>query len=190
SKCNTALVDPALAAAAATALVNDARVMNLRAFSCRATSPTTNSPARRAWPRFSSAVAGTSLAPNGDKPIIDIANAMVLAVNCPPHAPAPGQALRSSSHSSFSSSLPAAHALAHRLRQLAQMQIARHDIGPGRDYGDQRLIERGIIEPGGAKHGARRRSRESLLQRIATQPNLQMQTKKKPPLRFTRAGAE
>ena len=26
----------------------DARVMNLRAFSCRATSPTTNSPARRA----------------------------------------------------------------------------------------------------------------------------------------------
>ena len=36
--------------------------------------------------------AGTSFAPIGERPIIDSAIAMVLAVNWPPHAPAPGQA--------------------------------------------------------------------------------------------------
>ena len=73
-------------------------------------SATTCSPARRATARFSSAVAGTSLAPNGDRPISVIASAIVFAVNWPPHAPAPGHAARSSSQRSFSSSLPAAHA--------------------------------------------------------------------------------
>ncbi len=270
--------------------------MKVRAPWLRAISATSCSPARRATARFSSAVAGTSLAPNGDSPIRVIASAIVLAVNCPPHAPAPGQAARSSSHSSFSSSLPAAqaptasktswmvtsrscqrpgcdrppveqergqiearhghrrardglvaagqpdhavdqmaqrrqlhrvgddfarhqrrfhavgahgdavthgdgvelhrrrsggaHPRAHLLGQVAQVQVARHDVGPGGDDGDERLFQLGVAEAGGAQHGPRRRSRESLLQRIATQRNLQLSTKKKPPLRFTRAGAE
>ena len=41
---------------------------------------------------FVGSVAGTSFAPIGDIPSSVSAVAMVLAVNCPPHAPAPGQA--------------------------------------------------------------------------------------------------
>ena len=54
--------------------------------------------------------AGTSLRPIGDRPSISPAIDIVLAVNWPPHAPAPGQATSSSARSSLSVMRPAEHA--------------------------------------------------------------------------------
>jgi hypothetical protein len=52
-------------------------------------------------------MAGTLLNPTGEIPINSMIVDMVLAVNCPPHAPAPGQAKFSTSINSCSSIFPA-----------------------------------------------------------------------------------
>ena len=62
----------------------------------------TSVPARRATSCLRGSVAGTSPLPISARPRNSIAVAIVLAVNCPPHAPAPGQARSSSSHSAAS----------------------------------------------------------------------------------------
>ena len=70
----------------------------------------TISPARIATPGLRGSTAGTSLRPIGEMPSISPAIAIVLAVNWPPQAPAPGQATSSSARSSSSVMLPAAQA--------------------------------------------------------------------------------
>ena len=68
---------------------------------------------RPAWNAISSLCgsgAGTSLKPIGDTPSIMNAVDMVLAVNCPPHAPSPGHAAHSIACSSLSSIRPALRA--------------------------------------------------------------------------------
>ncbi len=67
----------------------------------------TSSPARRAAASFSGASAGIPLRPAGDRPRNSITVDIVLAVNWPPQAPAPGQAPFSASYSSSSVILPA-----------------------------------------------------------------------------------
>ena len=57
---------------------------------------------------FAGSVAGTLALPIGEMPRNSQTIAMVLAVNWPPQAPAPGQARSSSSQSSASVILPAA----------------------------------------------------------------------------------
>src|SRR5205823_14713547 len=64
----------------------------------------TNSPARRPAAAFAESVAGTLESPIGAIPRNSQTSAMVLAVNCPPQAPAPGQA-RSEEHTSELQSL-------------------------------------------------------------------------------------
>ncbi len=59
---------------------------------------------------FAGSIAGTSLSPAGLMPRNSSAVAIVLAVNWPPHAPAPGQATPSSSCTSSLLMLPAAAA--------------------------------------------------------------------------------
>ena len=61
----------------------------------------------RDLPALSGWVAGTALAPGGDSPRNSSAVLIVFAVNCPPHAPAPGQACSSTARSSAASILPA-----------------------------------------------------------------------------------
>ncbi len=73
--------------------------------SCR-----TSSPHLRPTSSFAECVAGTLLKPMGDMPSASMTIDMVLAVYCPPHAPAPGQATSSSSLRSESVMIPAAFA--------------------------------------------------------------------------------
>src|SRR6202140_4488892 len=72
-----------------------------------ATRSMTSRPARSATSSLCGSSAGTSFAPAGLMPRNSIAIDMVFAVNCPPQAPAPGQALSSISRSSVRLILPA-----------------------------------------------------------------------------------
>ena len=74
------------------------------------TSVITSSPARRAASSFAGSSAGIPLSPAGDRPRNSITVDIVLAVNCPPQAPAPGHAPFSASYSSSSVILPARYA--------------------------------------------------------------------------------
>ncbi len=67
----------------------------------------TSLPVSNAISSFFGSTAGTPLNPIGETPSISNAVAIVLAVNWPPHAPAPGQARLSISPSSRASILPA-----------------------------------------------------------------------------------
>ena len=68
----------------------------------------TRSPAARAASAFRGLIAGISLPVIGEMPRNAVATDMVFAVNCPPQAPAPGQAAASSSSRSASLIRPAA----------------------------------------------------------------------------------
>jgi hypothetical protein len=68
----------------------------------------TSAPVRPATSAFLGSSAGTIENPDGEIPKTSNAIAIVLAVNWPPHAPAPGEATDSSSASSSSVIRPAA----------------------------------------------------------------------------------
>ena len=110
SRCRTAFVEPPVAATQATAFSMDSRVMTrlgLRSSSSRRITSLPQSSA--AWPFFPSS-AGTIEVPIAEMPSISKAVDIVLAVNWPPHAPAPGEATDSSSARSASLMSPAAWA--------------------------------------------------------------------------------
>jgi hypothetical protein len=89
------------------ALRIDARVItSCGRMSWRSTSIASR-PASAATSRLRSSWAGTMAAPSGLMPITSNTIAIVFAVNCPPHAPNPGEAASSSSVSSASVSRPA-----------------------------------------------------------------------------------
>ncbi len=67
-----------------------------------------SSPARSATSALRASTAGTSEKPAGEIPRTSNAIAIVLAVNWPPHAPAPGDATSSISFRPASSRVPAA----------------------------------------------------------------------------------
>ena len=103
---STAFVDPPLAATDMAAFRKEAGVTKRRGEISPLARSTTSRPQRSASAGLSSCTAGTSADPIGDRPIMASAMAMVLAVNCPPHAPAPGQAPRSIWPSSSASMVP------------------------------------------------------------------------------------
>ena len=100
SRCSTALVEPPHALTAAIAFSNAALVMIWRGVMPFSSRLTTASPERRAHSMRSSEVAGADDEPGSAMPSASAAVAMVLAVNMPPHEPAPGQACCSISVSS------------------------------------------------------------------------------------------
>ena len=106
-KCRTALVEPPVVATAAIAFSRASCVMMSRGRTPRRTRSMTNRPTPRATSRFSVLVAGTLPVPSAAIPRNSDAMAMVFAVNCPPHAPTPGQADASSPHRSSSLRRPA-----------------------------------------------------------------------------------
>ena len=108
SRCSTALVEPPLVATAATAFSSDSRVMMSLGRWPRASTSSTSLPASTATSLLLPSIAGTMAAPAGEIPIISKAIAIVLAVNCPPQAPDPGDATSTSSSSSSSVMSPAA----------------------------------------------------------------------------------
>ena len=88
-----------------------------------------SAPERRATSCFFGSPAGTSPLPNSARPRNSTAVAMVLAVNCPPHAPAPGQARSSISHRPASDSLP--DACAPTASNTSMMVTSRPPTRPG-----------------------------------------------------------
>ena len=107
-RCRTAFVEPPVAATAAIAFSNAARVRIFDGTRPSFRRSMTSRPAARATPAFAGSVAGTSFAPIGERPRNVSAVAIVFAVNWPPHAPAPGHAPASTSQSFSSESFPAA----------------------------------------------------------------------------------
>ncbi len=110
SRCRTPFVEPPVAAIAATAFSIASRVMICDGRTSSRTSRMTMRPASYAASVFAGSVAGTSLRPAGQMPRNSRTVAIVLAVNCPPHAPAPGHATPSSSCTSAFDIVPAAAA--------------------------------------------------------------------------------
>ncbi len=108
SRCSTALVEPPLVSTAVMAFSSDSRVMMDFGVRLDFTSSITSRPASRPTSALAGSVAGTEPLPIGAMPRNSIAIAIVLAVNCPPQAPAPGHAWSSRSFSSASVILPAA----------------------------------------------------------------------------------
>ena len=107
---STAFVEPPVAATDAIALSNDWRVtIELGRMSWR-TRCITSSPAWRAASSLRPSSAGIALSPAGLRPRNSSTVAIVLAVNWPPHAPAPGQAPFSASYSSSRVIFPARYA--------------------------------------------------------------------------------
>ena len=85
-----------------------ARVMMSRGLRPLFTRSMTQLPAARATAALPGCVAGTLPLPSAAMPRNSTAVAIVFAVNCPPHAPAPGHAADSSDRRSCSVILPAA----------------------------------------------------------------------------------
>ena len=110
SRCSTALVEPPSAEVTAIAFSNASLVMIIRGVMPRRIMFTTASPARRASSSRRLSIAGGEAVPGSDMPIASAIELIVLAVNMPPQAPSPGQALRSISPSSSSVIVPIAHA--------------------------------------------------------------------------------
>ncbi len=107
SRCSTPLVDPAVAATMRAALRNAAGVSTSRGSGPCSSRRIRCSPQRRAATSLAGSVAGMSLQPSSDRPSAVSTMAMVLAVNWPPQAPAPGQARVSTATSPASSIRPA-----------------------------------------------------------------------------------
>ncbi len=92
SRWSTAFVEPPVAATDAIAFSKAAGVRIWRGVSLRRTRSTTSAPAARATAGLPASTAGTALLPIGERPRNSQTPAIVLAVNWPPQAPAPGQA--------------------------------------------------------------------------------------------------
>ena len=107
SRCKTRLVDPAVAVPATAALRRLAGVTRSRGRRRALSASTVRRPAWNAAVGLSGCTAGMSFRPIGERPRKLIASAIVLAVNWPPQAPAPGQACVSTAFSCSSSIVPA-----------------------------------------------------------------------------------
>ena len=103
----TAFVEPPEAETATAAFFRLSRVMYLRALSPARVRSTIRRPQRSPSAALAGSTAGTSFAPIGEMPMTDRAMAMVLAVNWPPQAPAPGQTALSTAFRPASSRVPA-----------------------------------------------------------------------------------
>ena len=99
-----------MAATPAMAFSKAVRVHTSRARMLRRTASMMTCPQRRHTSSLRLSTCGTAAVPMGARPISSITVAMVLAVNWPPHAPAPGHAWSSISSSSSSEMRPAAFA--------------------------------------------------------------------------------
>ncbi len=104
------MVEPPEAQAQAIAFSSESRVITWLGRRSSASTRITSSPIFSATVPFSSSSAGTIAEPPGLIPIASKAQAIVLAVNWPPQAPAPGLATPSSSCRSSSLISPAAWA--------------------------------------------------------------------------------
>ena len=129
SRCSTRLVDPPDMAPAAIAFSSDSLVMIwLGRRSCASTSITSRPHSSATLP-FLPSSAGTIELPIGEMPSTSKAMAIVLAVNWPPQAPAPGLAWFSRSVSSSSVRSPAACAPMPSKTSWMVTSLPRHRPG-------------------------------------------------------------
>ena len=104
------MVEPPVATAEAAAFSSASRVTICDGRTSRATRSTTSRPHSCAASAFFGESAGMPFSPGGLIPRNSMIVDIVFAVNCPPHAPAPGQAAPSSSFRSSAEIFPAAYA--------------------------------------------------------------------------------
>ena len=97
SRCRTPLVEPPVAAMEKMAFSRAPRVMIRSGRKSSFSNSMIRAPTCRQISSFFGCVAGTQELPMMEMPRHSMAVDMVLAVNWPPHAPGPGQALHSSS---------------------------------------------------------------------------------------------
>ena len=95
-------MEPPLQATILAALINESLVTISLGFICFLINSITLNPESKANSSLDSYGAGVDDEPGNASPIASATHAMVLAVNCPPHEPADGQATFSRSQSSFS----------------------------------------------------------------------------------------
>ena len=105
NRCSTALVEPPSAITTAMAFSNACRVRMARGRRSRRTASTSTAADCAALSAFSASSAAIVDEYGRLMPIASNADDIVFAVNIPPHAPAPGQARRSTSSRSASDSL-------------------------------------------------------------------------------------
>ena len=105
-RCSTPFVEPPVAATQAAAFSSASRVISWEGRRSRRTTSITSRPAAIAASALRSWVAGMPESAAGLMPRKSSAVAIVLAVNMPPQAPAPGQAADSSACSSAAVMLP------------------------------------------------------------------------------------
>ena len=105
-RCRTPFVEPPVAATQAAAFSSASRVISCEGRRSRRTTSITRRPAASAASALPSFVAGMPESAAGLMPRKSSAVAIVLAVNIPPHAPAPGHAADSSACSSAPVMLP------------------------------------------------------------------------------------
>ena len=108
SKWSTPFVEPPVAAIDAAALSRAARVTICDGLTSARTSSMASLPESYAASSFVLSAAGIPFIPAGEMPRNSSAVDIVFAVNCPPQAPAPGQATDSSSCTSAGDIVPAA----------------------------------------------------------------------------------
>ena len=106
-RCRTAFVEPPVAMTTAIAFSNALRVMIWRGRSCVRTACATTRADSAALSIFSASSAAMVEEYGRLMPIASMAEDIVLAVNMPPHEPAPGHAWRSTSSNSASPICPA-----------------------------------------------------------------------------------
>ena len=110
SRCSTALVEPPVAATEAMAFSKAARVQMASGRTSFLTASRITRPQCAATSFLRGSACGTMAVLSGDRPISSITVAIVLAVNWPPQAPAPGEAQSSMCLNSDFEILPAANA--------------------------------------------------------------------------------
>ncbi len=131
SRCSTPFVEPPVPAIAAIAFSNASRVRISDGRRFERTSSIASRPASAAVSSLPACSAGMPERPRGEMPRKSITIAIVLAVNWPPHAPAPGHATPSSSCTSSSAHRPG-RVRTDRLedvldRHVAPAEAARRD---------------------------------------------------------------
>ena len=106
-KCKAAFVDPPEAATTRAAFSNDFKVTISLGRKFNSINFITCFPAAREYSSLDSYGAGAPVLLGNAKPIASLTQAIVFAVNCPPHEPADGHAARSIKSNSSASIIPA-----------------------------------------------------------------------------------
>ena len=170
SRCSTALVEPPSAITTVIAFSNACLVRIVRAVMPASTRATTASPERSAKASRRESGDGGDALPGSDMPSASAAEAIVLAVYMPPHAPSPGQIARSMASTSSRVILPARQAPTASNASMIVTSRAVVLAGQGRAGVEEGRSRRRAGPRPSACRGSTCRSRRAAPRRRAARP--------------------